>query len=146
MSAALGCTFGDVLNDEKALTCVAYIAKEAAEVIMKKGITSEPIFGFHPTLEKVNFKNEKQLNDLFDNTYRKIWNVHRLLKASMLQDLEKGKETEINYINGKVVYEADKLGIDVPFNKKVVDIVSKIEKKELDCTFDNINLFNIPQL
>lgn len=146
MSAALGCTFGDVLDDEKALTCVAYIAKEAAEVIIKKGITAEPIFGFHPIPEKVYFSGQKQLNNLFENTYRKIWDVHRLLKASMLQDLEKGKETEINYINGKVVYEAAKLGIDVPFNKKVVDIVSKIEKKELDYTFDNINLFNIPYL
>lgn len=39
---------------------------------------------------------------------------HRLLKASMLQDLEKGKRCEIEAINGVVVRFGKKYGVPPP--------------------------------
>ena len=35
--------------------------------------------------------------------YEEVWGPHANLKASMLQDLEKGRKTEIDYINGHVI-------------------------------------------
>ncbi len=52
----------------------------------------------------------------------------RTAKASMLQDLEKGKPTEVRMINGYVCQTGDKYGIETPFNDKVVEIVTKIER------------------
>ena len=68
--------------------------------------------------------------------------ILRTAKASMLQDLEKGKPTEVRMINGYVCQTGDKYGIETPFNDKVVEIVTKIEKGELPLSMDNVNLFD----
>ena len=51
-------------------------------------------------------------------------------KASMLQDLEKGRKCEIRFIDGVVSDEGKKLGILTPYTDAVVTIVSEIEEKK----------------
>lgn len=47
--------------------------------------------------------------------------------ASMLQDVLKKKKTEIEAINGAIVKEAQKLGLAVPFNEVLTNLVKTIE-------------------
>ena len=49
-------------------------------------------------------------------------------KASMLQSLEKGSVTEIDYINGAVVRQGDKCGIPTPVNQTLVACIKGIER------------------
>lgn len=49
-------------------------------------------------------------------------------KASMLQSLEKGSVTEIDFINGAVVREGDRLGVPTPVNRTLVACVKGIER------------------
>jgi 2-dehydropantoate 2-reductase len=49
-------------------------------------------------------------------------------KASMLQSLEKGSVTEIDFINGAVVREGERLGVPTPVNRTLVACVKGIEK------------------
>jgi len=55
--------------------------------------------------------------------------IHSLLakagpsKASMLQDFEAGRRTEIDVINGAVVKAADETGVAVPLNRALVGLV-----------------------
>jgi 2-dehydropantoate 2-reductase len=49
-------------------------------------------------------------------------------KASMLQSLEKGSVTEIDFINGAVVAEGQRLGIATPVNRTLVACIKGIEK------------------
>jgi len=55
--------------------------------------------------------------------------IHGLLtkagpsKASMLQDFEAGRRTEIDVINGAVVKAADETGVAVPLNRALVQLV-----------------------
>jgi 2-dehydropantoate 2-reductase len=49
-------------------------------------------------------------------------------KASMLQSLEKGSVTEIDFINGAVVREGERLGVSTPVNRTLVACVKGIEK------------------
>ncbi len=55
--------------------------------------------------------------------------IHALLekagptKASMLQDFEAGRRTEIDVINGAVVKAAERVGIGVPLNRALVRLV-----------------------
>ena len=49
--------------------------------------------------------------------------------SSMLQDVRKRAPTEIDYINGYLVYQADKNGIACPLNREVVNMVKA--RKEL---------------
>ncbi|MFC1909184.1 ketopantoate reductase family protein [Chloroflexota bacterium] len=53
-------------------------------------------------------------------------------KCSMLQDLESGKKTEIDTINGSIVREGKRLGIATPVNEVMVMLVKIQEEK--NCT------------
>src|SRR5918998_4713137 len=48
-------------------------------------------------------------------------------KASMLQDLERGIETEVDVINGVVVEKGREYGVETPLNARVVDLMHAIE-------------------
>ena len=52
-------------------------------------------------------------------------------KASMLQDVEAGRRTEIDAINGAIVERAAKHGIAVPVNETLVRLVKVIEAQYL---------------
>ena len=67
---------------------------------------------------------------------------HAKLKASMLQDIEKGKLTEVDAINGAVSAYGRKVGFPTPMNDRVVEIIHRIEKGELRPGFDNLQYFN----
>ena len=49
-------------------------------------------------------------------------------KASMLQDVERGRRTEIDTINGAVVRLGEEHGIDVPLNRAMVALVHGFER------------------
>ena len=59
----------------------------------------------------------------------------------MLQDIEKGKKTEVDAINGAVCQTGRKVGCPTPMNDKVVEIIHKIEEGTLSPSFDNLKLF-----
>ena len=50
-------------------------------------------------------------------------------KCSMLQDLEKGRRTEIDAINGSIVREGERLGVPTPVNEVMVALVKLQEEK-----------------
>ncbi len=52
-------------------------------------------------------------------------------RSSMLQDIERGKRTEIDFINGAIVRTAEELGVDVPFNRLMYWLVRGVERLEL---------------
>jgi 2-dehydropantoate 2-reductase len=71
---------------------------------------------------------------------RKI-DEHRLAEAnrpgggehrpSMGQDMVKGRRTEIQFLNGFVVRKGEEVGIPAPTNKILTDIVTRVERGEL---------------
>lgn len=75
-----------------------------------------------------------------------MFDPHRALKASMLQDLEKGLACEINAINGAISEWADKYGVSTPVNDKVVAIIKAIEEEAIKPGLDNLLLIDIPEL
>ena len=44
-------------------------------------------------------------------------------RPSMLQDVMRGRRTEIDYLNGYVVDQGRRVGVKTPFNEKVVQLV-----------------------
>jgi len=145
MSAALGCTFGDIIDDDKAVICAAHVADELIRVAEKKNVKMEIII---PGCDFLEMKFDDEAGR--DNTVkilREIYDVHRPQKASMLQDMEKEISCEIDYINGVVCGNGDKFEIETPFNDKIVEIVKGFEKKELAFpTMKNLDKFEIPKI
>ena len=143
MSVSLGCTFGDILDNEKALTCVAHIANETLKVAGKSGITMEPMQGVDVNI--LAFNNMEELKDKL-GLYELVFRPHALLKASMLQDIEKGLKTEINAINGVVCENGRKTDVPTPVNDKVVELVRGMEDGRYSAIFENLELFELPQV
>jgi 2-dehydropantoate 2-reductase len=52
-------------------------------------------------------------------------------RPSMGQDMQKGRRTEIEFLNGFVVREGEKLGLACKANAVLTDIVKRVERSEL---------------
>jgi len=139
MSAALGCTFGDVLANPKAMECVAHIADEVIKVCHAQGYRMVEAFG--EDFESLELKTSADIPEKMAFFHR-VWDPHAKLKASMLQDLEKGRKTEIGYINGIVADKGREFGVPTPFNDKVVELVKEAESKARVNDFGYLERFN----
>jgi 2-dehydropantoate 2-reductase len=138
MSAALNGTFSDVLANPKAMVCVAHIADEVIKVCRGLGYHMVEMQGVDFEFLELNSKADIPSKMDF---YKKVWGRHNN-KASMLQDLEKGKKTEIDYINGVVCRGGRKCGIPTPFNDKVVELVKEAEARGGVNDFSYLDRFN----
>lgn len=139
MSAVLGCTFGEAAGPKESRRVVQALIKECIDVCATGGIRIEPVQG-KDIVKLLDYKGSlKKAISFFiiPIAIRK----HAKLKASMLQDLEKGKMTEVDAINGSVSEYGRKVGCPTPMNDKVVEIIHKIEKGELKPGYDNLKFF-----
>ncbi|MDI4231271.1 ketopantoate reductase C-terminal domain-containing protein [Bradyrhizobium sp. Arg237L] len=50
---------------------------------------------------------------------------------SMGQDVQKGRRTEIEFLNGFVVREGEKIGLPRTANAVLTDLVKRVERNEL---------------
>ncbi|MGH8810647.1 MAG: ketopantoate reductase family protein [Advenella sp.] len=139
MSAALGCTFGDVLDDPRALLCVAFLADETVSAAHAAGHRMAPMQG--EDFERFALPSPADALAVMP-LIRTIWSQHRQLRASMLQDLEKGRNTEIDYINGIVSSTGRKHGVPTPFNDRVVELVTDAQATRTLPRFSNIARFD----
>ena len=139
MSAVLGCTFGEAASNKRSRRIVQALIKECIDVCRVGGIRIEPVQG-KDIVKLLDYSNPlKRAISLFiiPIAIRK----HAKLKASMLQDLEKGKKTEVDAINGVVCLYGKKVNFPTPINSKVVEIIHRIEQGELTPSFSNLDLF-----
>lgn len=139
MSAVLGCTFGQAAAPRDSRRIVQRLIKECIDVCAAGGIRIEPVQG----------KDIVKLLD-YSNALKRAFSFfiipiaikkHARLKASMLQDLEKGKLTEVDAINGAVSAYGRKVGCPTPMNDRVVEIIHRIEQGSLTPGFDNLQYF-----
>ena len=139
MSAVLGCTFGEASKPRESRRVVQALIKECIDVCKAGGIRIEPVQG----------KDIVKLLD-YNNSLKRAFSFfiipiairkHAKLKASMLQDLEKGKLTEVDAINGAVSEYGRKVGCPTPMNDRVVEIIHGIEQGKLKAEFDNVKFF-----
>lgn len=141
MSAVCGCTFGEVLDNPVSRACLSYLGREVKACCEAEGYKLPPLLSMPMPPEELALKDQA----MFDESQRNFLEMYeglRPAKASMLQDLEKGKPTEVRMINGYVCQTGDKHDIQTPFNDKVVEIVGKIERGELPLSFSNLELFD----
>jgi len=53
----------------------------------------------------------------------------RRLRSSMLQAIERGREPAVDYLNGEVVTRARTLGIAVPVNERIVEMIHAVARR-----------------
>lgn len=139
MSAVLGCTFGEAAGPKQSRRIVQALIKECIDVCKAGGIRIEPVQG-KDIVKLLDYSGPvKKAISFFiiPIAIRK----HAKLKASMLQDIEKGKLTEVDAINGAVSAYGRKIGFPTPVNDRVVEIIHGIERGEYKASVDNLSLF-----
>jgi 2-dehydropantoate 2-reductase len=107
LTALTGLKNGQLLDHPETLRLMEALVSEAVEVAGKKGILIEG----NP-FEKV----------------KAVAEATRENRSSMGQDFDYKRRTEIDAINGAVVREAERLGISVPYNQMITNLIKVIEK------------------
>ena len=120
--------------------CCQNLIKECIDVAAAAGIKIEPVQG-KDIVKLLDYKGNGIKKKISFALIPICIKKHRLLKASMLQDLEKGKKCEVDAINGVVCAYGRKYGVPTPYNDKVCEIIHGIEDGKYTYTFDNVKLF-----
>jgi len=143
LSAALDCTYGDILDNDRACRAAIWITVEIIETSQALGITLETMKGVDPTilLDVVRQGEEAAMN-----VFRMVFAASREQVASMLQDLRRKIPCEVDSINGLVSRKSVEAGIPTPVNDNVTEIIRGIEEGRYPLSFDNLDLIEVPPL
>ena len=109
LTALVGVHNGQLLDSEDTLALMADLVDEAVAVARALGIA----LTYDNPLERVR--------EVADKTGKN--------RSSMLQDFDNRRGTEIDFINGAVVREAEALGIPAPVNRAVTHLVKAVEAR-----------------
>ncbi|MDE3194675.1 MAG: 2-dehydropantoate 2-reductase [Chloroflexota bacterium] len=108
-TAIFGVTNGGLLGHPAAEPLSDALARETARVATAVGV---PL-------------SEEEVVAAWRNTAKTLGEN----RSSMLNDLDVGKPTEIDAINGAVVREAERAGVEAPTNEAITLLVKAVEKK-----------------
>ena len=133
LSACTGLISRDILMDDGLRRFGARLGSEAIRVGQALGYVLEEIHHIDPeVIARAGEGDPKAIAE---------YDAHRLEEAgkpgggahrpSMGQDMVKGRRTEIEQLNGFIVAKAKDIGLPVPANTALVDIVKRVEKGEL---------------
>ncbi|MFD1849597.1 ketopantoate reductase family protein [Oceanobacillus bengalensis] len=140
MSTALGCTYGDVLDNESAVTSAVMLADETIKVGQATGVEFAELAGFN--LGIFNLAEDKSNLPQAIGFTKIAFGPQALLKPSMLQDLEKQRKSEIDYINGVISSNGRETTINTPFNDLLVRLVKRAEEEKIVPNFEqNLSYF-----
>ncbi len=143
LSTVLGCPYGDILDDDKAITAAICIMLETILTSKAIGVKMEPMKGVDPVIlldiAKENIENAK-------NVLKMVYGPHRDIRASMLQDIEKGLKSEVEALNGYLQNTANQAGVKTPVNDQVTNLIRDIESGKATYSFENLHLLEIPEL
>ncbi len=81
--------------------------------------------------ESLEIVNKKEIKLVYPDILKEIYNIANKTSDninSMFQDILKGKMTEIDFLNGAIVKEGQKLGVQTPVNQAITNIIKCIEE------------------
>ncbi|NSW94834.1 MAG: ketopantoate reductase family protein [Bacteroidales bacterium] len=138
LGAICGLYLGDMLSRRKIRRIFIEIIREAVAVADGMNLKLE-VFG-----GRLDFRRFLKGNSIFDHLRRHLLILiigfkYRRLKSSSLQSLERGRPTEIDYLNGYIVSNGEKTGVPTPINRMIVSMIHEIESKKRTITLKNFD-------
>ena len=138
LGVVCGLYLGKMLMIRKIRKIFIEIIREAVEVAEKMDIKIEVFAG------KLDFKKFLSGKDPVSDLRRHmilmfIGYKYRRLKSSSLQSLQRGKLTEIDFLNGYITRNGELWGVSTPVNVFIVNMIHQIEKKEREITVANFD-------
>jgi 2-dehydropantoate 2-reductase len=132
LSACTGLGGGAMLKDDALRRFSTRLGSEAIRVGQAHGYELEEILHLPPeTIARAGEGDEAAMRACDEQRFKDSARTAAGQKPSMGQDMEKGRRTEIEFLNGLVVREGAKLGIPCRANAVLTEIVKKVERGEL---------------
>jgi 2-dehydropantoate 2-reductase len=140
LGAICGLYLGEMLAVKKIRGIFLDIMKEAIAVANAHGIKVEIYAG------KLDYYRFLKSKSFFGNLKRHLFirmigYKYRRLKSSSLQSLERGKNTEIDYLNGYIAKLAKQKNVPVPVNHALLKMLKEIESGKRRISMDNFKEF-----
>jgi 2-dehydropantoate 2-reductase len=98
--------------------------REGLAALKAAGIKPGRVEGVHPRLIAFALRFP---NTLFRLLARRLLAVSPEARSSMWEDLEAGRRTEIDYIQGEIVRTATRVGRSAPVTKRVMHLIKEAE-------------------
>src|SRR5262245_55133135 len=132
LSACTGLSGFEMLQSEPVRRFSTRLGSEAIRVGQALGYELEEILHLPPeTIAKAG-EGDLEAEKVCDaQRLKDRGKVSAEQRPSMGQDMMKGRRTEIEFLNGYVVREGEKVGIEARANAVLTDIVKRVEKGEL---------------
>jgi 2-dehydropantoate 2-reductase len=138
VQAMSGLGSNDIMSSEVGRTITIHIAKEAAKVGLALGYTIPKING--APADKWAAADTRATWDELDRMLTPASAGGRNWRASMAQDVAKGRPTEIDFMNGYVVAQGRAKGVPTPVNESVVTTMHEIDSGARKQAAENIGL------
>jgi 2-dehydropantoate 2-reductase len=132
LSACTGLGGGDMLKNEPIRRFSVRLGAEAIRVGQALGYALEDILHLAPeTIARAGEGDAAAMRACDEQRFKDSGRTASGQRPSMGQDMAKGRRTEIEFLNGLVVREGEKVGITCRANAVLTDLVKRVEKGEL---------------
>jgi len=138
IGAITGLYLGEMMRNSKSRRLFIAIIREAMELADVMQINVEDYGGRLNYYEFIS--DDKSMAELRRHILLFLMGLkYRRLKSSSLQSLERGKLTEIDYLNGYISSNGREYGVPTPLNESIVEMIHEIEDGNRDITTANLN-------
>jgi len=129
VNALSGVPLLEELSQRDYRRCLALAQRETLQLLKAAGIptvklTALPMNLIPPLMSTPDW--------LFTRLAKQMLTIDPVARSSMWEDLQAGRPTEIDWINGEVVKLAERLGKDAPVNRKLVKLMHQRENQPRD--------------
>ena len=132
LSACTGLTGGQMLQREPIRRFSIRLGSEAIRVGQAHGYQLEEILHLPPeTIARAGEGDDAAMRACDEQRLVDGKRTSSEQRPSMGQDMQKGRRTEIDFINGHVVREGEKVGLSCRANAVLTEIVTRVERNEL---------------
>jgi 2-dehydropantoate 2-reductase len=132
LSACTGLTGGEMLQIEPIRRFALRLGSEAIRVGQACGYLLEEILHLAPEMiARAGEGDEAAMRACDEQRFKDARNISSEQRPSMGQDMQKGRRTEIEFLNGLVVREGRRAGLACTANAVLTEIVRRVERKEL---------------
>lgn len=139
LGALTGQSLGRLLASHRTRSLFTQVMRETMAVAHALGIKVEPAGGgkldFHRMIEGQSWLAGLRRHGVVCLVGLK----YRRIRSSSLQSLERGRPSEMPYLNGYICEQGQRTGVPTPLNQALVDMVAQIEAGQRDITPANLD-------
>jgi 2-dehydropantoate 2-reductase len=132
LSACTGLPGGEMLANDSIRRFSTRLGSEAIRVGQAHGYQLEEVLHIDPeTIARAGEGDEAAMRACDEQRFKDSKKTAAGQRPSMGQDMQKGRRTEIEFLNGFIVREGEKVGIAAKANATLTDLVLRVERGEL---------------